>query len=638
MATPDPPEPQADARPLPTALLLSWALTGALLAIAALVSIRHSDRSNRADWESRLARLADDRVVIAERAIHSWRREAHRLAGLESVRALFADGAGAGAAERARRDLDETAREEDDLSIGVVDAAGRVRAASAEAEAFDEADIAPARRAVADRRAVLAHPIHSGVDSLHLELAQPVADPAGRAAGAVLFAVDAAEAMGALFPRPTGPASERLFVVVREGDTILVVAPEVRGEAGAAYRLPAADRSTFAAAALAAPRGSGEFSDGRGHRVLAATRQIPEIGWAVVVEVDRDAALRGRHPEALWIVLAAAALFAAITGAGLAWWRQVRLRHYEQLADRDRRYKTLLDQTQEAVSVAIDGKVAYANPACVEMFGYEKPLIGVPVTIFFAPGSREQIQEFVHHRTAGRPAPELYEAVGLRADGATFDVEVRVTPIEFDGKTGSQAVMRDITGRKRMEAGLRESEERYRLLFERNLAGVYRSTVDGRLLECNRAFARMMGYGSPAEAMAQPAGAFHGLAAARQEFLARLRREGSLVNYESEGRRKDGTSVWLIENVSLIVDEDGEEVILGTVFDMTERRRLEEQLLQSQKMEAVGRLAGGIAHDFNNLLTVISGYSELLLEQLPADDPRRESAEEIRQAGRGRPA
>jgi nitrogen-specific signal transduction histidine kinase/ActR/RegA family two-component response regulator len=80
-------------------------------------------------------------------------------------------------------------------------------------------------------------------------------------------------------------------------------------------------------------------------------------------------------------------------------------------------------------------------------------------------------------------------------------------------------------------------------------------------------------------------------------------------------------------------DEEDEETLLGTVFDVTERRQLEEQLLQSQKMEAVGRLAGGIAHDFNNLLTAVSGYTELLLSELPEGDPRRESAEEIRQAG-----
>ncbi len=636
MAPPQAPAPlRSDDRPLPIWLLVSWALTGVLLALAAVISIRRSDRITRAQWESHLSLLADDRAVIAERAIHDWRREAHRVAGLDSVRALFAEGGSAeSAVERVRRDLDLTVLDEGDLSIGVVDAAGRMRAVSADAEPFDDADVAPGRQALAERHAVLAHPIHAGDDALHLEVAEPVSDLAGRVAGSVLLAVDAAEAMGALFPRRGGLGSERLFVVVREGDTFLVVAPEVWGEPGASYRLPAGDRSTFAAAALSRPRGSGEFSDGRGHRVLAATRRIPEIGWAVVVVVDRDAVLRGPHPQSLWIIAAAAALFAAITGAGLAWHRQVRLRHYRQLTDRDRRYKTLLEQTQEAVAVEVDGKVVYANPACVEMFGYERPLIGVPITIFFAPGSREQVDEIVRHRVAGRPAPELYEAVGLRADGGTFDVEVRVTPIDFDGKAGSQAILRDITGRKRMEAGLRESEERYRLLFERNLAGVYRSRVDGRLLECNRAFARMMGYNSPAEAMAQPSGALQGAASARQEFLERLRREGSLVNYESEARRKDGSSVWLIENVSLIVDEDGEEVLLGTVFDMTERRRLEEQLLQSQKMEAVGRLAGGIAHDFNNLLTAIAGYSALLIEQLPDGDPRRESAEEIREAGR----
>jgi PAS domain S-box-containing protein len=343
---------------------------------------------------------------------------------------------------------------------------------------------------------------------------------------------------------------------------------------------------------------------------------------------------RADREQTFWIVLAAAALFAAVTAAGLAWWRSVRLRHLERLAERDRRYTTLLEQTREAVLVAVEGRVAYANPACVEMFGYERALLGVPVTIFFAPGSREQIQEFVERGGTGRSVPELYEAVGLRSDGGSFDVEVRVTPIEFDGRPGSQAVLRDITGRKRMEAGLRESEERYRLLFERNLAGVYRSTADGKLLECNWAFARLLGYTSPAEAMAHPEWWLHDHPGAHAEFWQRLRREGSIANHEGQARRKDGTPVWVIQNVSLLADEDGEEMLLGTVFDVTERRRLEEQLLQSQKMEAVGRLAGGIAHDFNNLLTAIAGYSDLLLTELPANDPRRESAVEIREAGR----
>jgi Amt family ammonium transporter len=136
----------------------------------------------------------------------------------------------------------------------------------------------------------------------------------------------------------------------------------------------------------------------------------------------------------------------------------------------------------------------------------------------------------------------LYEASGLRADGSHFDVEIRVTPIEFEGKPASQAVLRDITGRKRMEAGLRESEGRYRLLFERNLSGVYRSTADGRLLECNRAFATMMGYSSPAEALAQPPSRTTKAPGAGKSF-SRACAAKKPLNYETQARRRDGSLI-----------------------------------------------------------------------------------------------
>src|SRR5262249_34762914 len=197
------------------------------------------------------------------------------------------------------------------------------------------------------------------------------------------------------------------------------------------------------------------------------------------------AALAALTAPRSWLVAVLAGIGAAAAAASLAWKRAVRLRHV-QISESDQRYSRLLEQTQEAISVGVEGKVVYANPACVEMFGYERPLLGVPMAIFFAPGSREQVQEIHDERARSRPAPEIYEAVGLRADGSTFDVEVRVTPVDFESRPAHQAIFRDITARKRMEAGLRESEERYRLLFERNLSGVYRSTANGKMLECNR--------------------------------------------------------------------------------------------------------------------------------------------------------
>jgi two-component system, cell cycle sensor histidine kinase and response regulator CckA len=330
---------------------------------------------------------------------------------------------------------------------------------------------------------------------------------------------------------------------------------------------------------------------------------------------------------------------AAALGAGIAWAAAAarrgaaRRRGEGDASGHVARYRELLAGAQEAVAVAVDGRIAYANEPCLRLFGLTQPPIGAPVTDFFPPSSRRQVEEIAAHRDRGVAVPEVYEASAQRGDGSVFDVEVHLTAVEFDGREATQAILRDVTSRKRMEAGLRQSEERYRLLFERNLAGVYRATAAGRLLECNRAFAQMLGYSSPAEAMAQPSAAFHASEDGHGVFLQRLRREGSLANHEYQAPRRDGSPVWLIGNFSLIEAEGGDEVLLGTIFDMTERRRLEEQLLQAQKMEAVGRLAGGIAHDFNNLLTAVSGYTELLLSRLDESDPGREHALEIRHAG-----
>jgi PAS domain S-box-containing protein len=187
--------------------------------------------------------------------------------------------------------------------------------------------------------------------------------------------------------------------------------------------------------------------------------------------------------------------------------------------------------------------------------------------------------------------------------------------------------------RKRAEQSLRTSEERYRLLFERNLAGVFRSTPDGRLLDCNDSFAHILGYASREEVLAHPVWDFYFEAADREALLGKLRARQTLAGYECRLRRKDGSLAWLLESVTLLEGAGGEAVLEGTLFDITERRRLEEQLRQVQKMEAIGQLAGGVAHDFNNLLTAILGNVSLVLAGLPPDDPAAEALQATEKAG-----
>jgi len=141
--------------------------------------------------------------------------------------------------------------------------------------------------------------------------------------------------------------------------------------------------------------------------------------------------------------------------------------------------------------------------------------------------------------------------------------------------TGAICTYRDITGRKQSERALRASEARYRILFEENLAGILRTTFDGTVLECNEAFAGMLGYGSRAEACSLKSHQFYNRPSDRDEMLARLREQKALTQQEICFRRKDGSPVWILANLNLVesADPDGAPTIVGTTVDISERKR-----------------------------------------------------------------
>src|SRR5664279_1557043 len=134
---------------------------------------------------------------------------------------------------------------------------------------------------------------------------------------------------------------------------------------------------------------------------------------------------------------------------------------------------------------------------------------------------------------------------------------------------------------KSMTASLRCSEQRYGPLFEQNLAGLYRTTAAGQILECNEAFARLYGYESRKDLLDHSAVALHESAEARRRFLETLREKGTLIAYESRARRKDGTLFWTLEHVSLLPGPP--EVIEGTIVDISERKDAEEALRLSRE-------------------------------------------------------
>lgn len=133
-------------------------------------------------------------------------------------------------------------------------------------------------------------------------------------------------------------------------------------------------------------------------------------------------------------------------------------------------------------------------------------------------------------------------------------------------------------------ATFRESERRYRDLFERNLAGMFRSTPEGGILDCNDSFAHMFGYASREELLSRPASDLYHSPQDRDDFVRLLRERGSVTEYERMFRRKDRSPIWVVENVELSIDEDGREIMMGTLIDISARKRAEQLLTGQNKV------------------------------------------------------
>lgn len=182
-----------------------------------------------------------------------------------------------------------------------------------------------------------------------------------------------------------------------------------------------------------------------------------------------------------------------------------------------------------------------------------------------------------------------------------------------------------------------QAEDKFRHLVELSLVGIY-NIQDNRFDYVNPRMADIFGY-TVEEMLALPSAYQIACEEDRSVMVENVRKrlegETASIRYTFHGRKKDGTALE-IEAHGSVMESDGRRIIIGTLLDITESKRLEERLRQSQKMEAVGRLAGGVAHDFNNLLMAITGYAELLLMGMTENDPlRRDAGEIVRAAERG---
>jgi two-component system, cell cycle sensor histidine kinase and response regulator CckA len=187
---------------------------------------------------------------------------------------------------------------------------------------------------------------------------------------------------------------------------------------------------------------------------------------------------------------------------------------------------------------------------------------------------------------------------------------------------------------KKNEEALRRSEARYRSLVQSAVYGIYRASTEGKFLDVNPALIGMLGYETGEQVLAlDPKRDVFVRAQDREYLIKQFKLKGQLDGIEVLWKRRDARVITVrVSGRAVSTGQASEPVLEMIAEDVTDRRALEEQFRQAQKMEAVGRLAGGVAHDFNNLLMVVSGYTEVLLEQFEPDDPRQGKIQAIQQA------
>lgn len=289
-----------------------------------------------------------------------------------------------------------------------------------------------------------------------------------------------------------------------------------------------------------------------------------------------------------------------------------------------------------------EGKLITVNPAYARMFGYSSPEevvncnLNVRTHIYANPDDRDTFQETVERSGFVR----AFKFPALKKDGSLAWISLNARGVR-DGEGRIlcyEGTIEDITKLKLAEEKLRRSEEDYRNVHDNAMMGIFRSTPEGRYLRINPALAEMHGFSSSEEMITTITNIGDQLyvdPADRRRYIELLNKDDMIRGFEAQLYRKDKSKVWIRMNVRVVRKADGSVACYeGMVEDVTEKKRIESQLRQAEKMESIGTLAGGIAHDFNNLLTSLMGFASLIELEMNKSDPLYPHVQEILLAAR----
>ena len=305
------------------------------------------------------------------------------------------------------------------------------------------------------------------------------------------------------------------------------------------------------------------------------------------------------------------------------------------------RLAAIVESSDDAIiGKTLDGVIESWNAGAEKMFGYTAgEVVGQPISILAPPDRPDEIPRILKRLGRGEGIQNVH-TVRVRKDGSQVDVALTISPIRDAARniTGAATIARDISARKRDEEALRESEDRYRGLFNGIPVGLYRAAVGGEIVEANPAFLRMLGCPDLATLRAQDARDLYVDPDVRQRWVAELQKEGVVSGFESRLCRLDGSVIWVMASARIVHDASGGgSYIEGAVEDITERKQVQDAIARAREADrashAKSEFLSRMSHELRTPLNAILGFGQLL--QMDSLSPKQhEHVEDILTGGR----